>query len=257
MLRSLCFAALFLAIVSAEVPVSARGAGTRGNEAEPKPVLTWSRTASPLPFPTSQNIALVNTRVASPDGQHEIACSAVPVEERGQDGGWQIVQRPSCFLVGGGRRLSEISLAVGPEALWAPDSRAVAVTGSNGGAIGTYNVSIYRADRRGSQEISSAVRDDVARRFPPCVGRLAGCTRGERKQLRRNHSWVNVAAIRWEKGSEQLLLLAWVPPSAYFGANMGRYNGYVVDASTGAILKRYSKEQFERKFRKYCGDWGL
>jgi hypothetical protein len=52
-------------------------------------------------------------------------------------------------------------------------------------------------------------------------------------------------------------MMAWVPDSTAFGANLGRYNGYVVDAHNGRILNRYSEAEFKRRFKKYCGDWGL
>ncbi len=244
MLRSL-FAALFCFAL-----ISFGTAATHKDADASRPVLTWSRAAIPLPFPAAQDPSLVNTRVPSPDGKHEITCGAGETfrEDSAQ---------AACFLMAHGKRVSEITLATGPEALWAPDSRAVAITSSNGGALGTYRVGIYRPGRNGSTDISSAVRRDLARRFPPCVGRLAGCTTEERRNLKRDVSWVNVAAIRWDKGSSRLLMLAWVPSTAYFGDNMGKYNGYVVDASSGHILRRYSKKEFEHRFRKYCGDWGL
>lgn len=167
-----------------------------------------------------------------------------------------MTETPSCEFVGGGRHVP-IDLQVGPEALWAPDSDAVAITNSRGGALGTYQVLIYRPEENGATNVTSEVQRDLAKRFPACAGSEAGCSASQRKRMRRDTSWVNVAAIRWMHESHTLLVMAWVPDSSEFGVNLGRHQGYVIDARTGRILNRYSEAEFTRKFRKYCGDWGL
>lgn len=218
-------------------------------------VTTWSRSAHPLPYALSPN-PVVTTRIPSPNGKYEIACNGMPHEQRVSDSVSERLEAPSCEFVAGGKRLP-IDLEVGPEALWAPDSDAVAITNSNGGAVGTYRVLIYRPESSGPVELASAVRKDLARRFPACAGTTAGCTSEQRKKMQRDVSWVNVAAIRWMEKSDRLLMLAWVPDSSEFGANLGKYNGYVVDAHSGRVLNRYSEDEFKKRFRKYCGDWGL
>jgi hypothetical protein len=217
-------------------------------------ITTWSRAAHPLPYAVGPDPSLFNARVPSPNGKYEIACNSVPREQKVSDSVSERLDAPSCELVGPGKRTA-IDLKVGPEALWAPDSDAVAITHSNGGALGTYQVLIYRPDSNGPVEIASAIRKDLAQRFPACVG--GGCTADQRQQMHRNHDWVNVAAIRWMEKSDRLLMIAWVPDSTAFGANLGKYNGYIVDAHSGRILNRYSEPDFKKRFRKYCGDWGL
>jgi hypothetical protein len=150
-----------------------------------------------------------------------------------------------------------IDLQVGPEALWSPDSRAVAITHSRGGALGTYQVLIYRPENNGPVDLATSVRQDLARHYPACVGVHAGCTARQRKLMQRNVQWVNVAAIRWMKNSDQLLMMAWVPDSSEFGANYGRLRGYLVDAHTGHILTGYAESEFKRQFKADFGDWGL
>ena len=95
------------------------------------------------------------------------------------------------------------------------------------------------------QDIAEAVRRDLARRFPACVGPEAGCTPEQRKSMEEDVVWVNVAAIRWMQNSDQLLMMAWVPDSSAFGANLGRYNGYVVDAHDGRILEPLFRERIQ------------
>lgn len=219
-------------------------------------VTTWSRSAHPLPQSLNPDAALRNTRIPSPNGKYAIACNGVPQERRVSDSLSEMQEATSCEFVAPDKRVP-IDLEIGPEALWASDSDAVAITHSRSGALGTYQVLIYRPENNRAADISSAVRRDLARRFPACAGTLAGCTAEQRRAMRKDVTWVNVAAIRWMEKSDRLLMLAWVPDSSAFGANLGRYNGYVVDARDGRILSRYSQNEFKRRFKKYCGDWGL
>lgn len=219
-------------------------------------VNTWSRQAQPLPYAAKYEAAMESVRIPSPNGQYEIACNAEAVEQRVSESVSERGQSPRCAFVASGKRMP-IDLQVGPEALWAPDSKAVAITNSRGGALGTYQILIYRPENNGPVDIANSVRHDLARRYPACVGAQAACSVRDRKQMSRNVGWVNVAAIRWMENSERLLLMAWVPDSTEFGANYGRMSGYVVNAHTGQILTRYSENEFKSKFKNEFGDWGL
>ncbi len=219
-------------------------------------VTTWSRSAQPLPYAVKLDPAMLSARIPSPNGHYEIACNAVPAEQRISESVSERVQTPSCVFVASGKRMP-IDLQIGPEALWSPDSEAVAITHSRGGALGTYQVLIYRPENNGPVDIATSVRQDLARRYPACAGAQAGCTARARKQMQRNVQWVNVAAIRWMENSDRLLMMAWVPDSTEFGANFGRLNGYLVDARTGHILTRYSEHQFKQRFKNEFGDWGF
>ncbi len=245
----------FLALAVALVAATSLPAGTNSKGSPTRTaVSTWSRGAHPLPYTVNPDPSLRNARVPSPNGKYEIACNVIPKEQKVSESVSETLDAPSCELVGEQRR-TPIDLGVGPEALWSPDSDAVAITHSLGGALGTYHVLIYRPENAGPVELATAVRKDLARRFPACVG--GGCSRSEEKKLRKTSAWVNVAAIRWMENSDRLLMIAWVPDSSAFGANLGKFNGYVVDARNGRILNRYSEANFKKKFKKYCGDWGL
>lgn len=241
-----------IALALAVASISLAETNSNPSSATGRAVTTWSRAAHPLPNALNADPTLRSARVPSPNGKYEIACSVTAQVQQVSDSEAEDI--PSCELVGSGKRMP-IDLKVGPEALWSPDSDAVAVTHSDGGALGTYHVLVYRPEDNAPVELASAVRKDLARRFPACVG--GGCTAEERRRMRRSSDWVNVAAIRWMENSDRLLLMAWVPDSSGFGANLGKYNGYLVDAHTGRILNRYSQEEFQKRFRKYCGDWGL
>lgn len=235
--RYLALAALALA--------PALSAGRNGNTLAVAQVTTWSRAARPLPYTANADPALRNAHIPSPNGKFEIACASAADPDT-----------PACAIVAADKRVP-IDLQVGPEALWSPDSDAVAITHSRGGALGTYQVLIYRPESTDAHDIATSVRRDLARRYPACIGAQAGCTREQRLQMQRDPSWVNVAAIRWMDTSDQLLMMAWVPDSSAFGANLGHRQGYLVDTRTGRILRRYSETEFQKRFRKYFGDWGL
>jgi len=55
----------------------------------------------------------------------------------------------------------------------------------------------------------------------------------------------NLYAIRWQKGSQQLLLMPEVYDTSDCGSDMGFTAGYLAEAATGKILKRYSSTQIE------------
>jgi hypothetical protein len=231
-------------------------AGTNSRTAALAQITTWSRAAHPLPYAVNADPALRNARIPSPNGKYEIACNSVPHAQQVSASVTEMLEAPSCEIVAAGKRVP-IDLRVGPEALWAPDSAAVAITHSLGGALGTYQVLIYRPRQAGAHDISTEVRRDLAKKFPACVGSAAGCSAAQQRKMRHDPSWVNVAAIRWMEKSDQLLMMAWVPDSSDFGANLGRRQGYVVDTHNGRILHRYSEAEFQKRFRQYFGDWGL
>ena len=231
-------------------------AGTNSKTSALAQVTTWSRAAHPLPYAVNADPALRNARIPSPNGKYEIACNSVAREQQVSASVSETLETPSCEIVAAGKRVP-IDLKVGPEALWSPDSAAVAITHSLGGALGTYQVLIYRTKANSAEDVATEVRQDLAKRYPACVGEAAGCSAAQRRKMQRDPSWVNVAAIRWMQKSDQLLMMAWVPDSSDFGANLGKRQGYVVDTHNGRILRRYTQAEFEKKFRKDFGDWGL
>jgi hypothetical protein len=64
----------------------------------------------------------------------------------------------------------------------------------------------------------------------------------------------NLYAIRWEQNSHQLLLMAEVYPTSDCGREMGFSEGYVAEAATGKILKRYTSTQIEAMLRECWPD---
>ena len=187
--------------------------------------------------------------IPSPDKRR-----AVVVRPRSKEAGTDEVL-PALYVVDDGVRIKpDIVPYFHPELLWSPDSKAVAVSSSNGSVLGEWHMLVYFVDRKAFHPlaISQAVRTDFARRFPACVGETATCST---TKLAKDLSWINVAAIRWLGDSSKLLVVAQMPCSLAYGTNQCTFEGYEVEVPTGKILERYGKEAFAKRWGSYCGKW--
>ena len=178
--------------------------------------------------------------VVAPDGSRSVALG---VKSEGDGDGW--------LKVYDARRLIHttrlINLSGGVFVKWAPDSRAFYLMWSNGGAVGGYEVRVFRVGAGTVQEVPTTRRAerDFARRYP-CEAR--------------GH---NTFAIEWRDGSRQLLLAEQVYPTGDCGRRLGLYGGYLVNVADGAIHRRYSDAEIKRLWPAGCpvpvyptGFWG-
>jgi hypothetical protein len=124
---------------------------------------------------------------------------------------------------------------VDAEVEWSPDSAAFFVTYSDGGAIGTDHVVVFRIDRAGVHE--SEPVPNGARLFKP------DCITGDHP---------NVGAIQWGKDSNTLVIAVEVPGQSGC-SNMGTFKAFEISAADGRALKRYSQLEAKRVFRKSLG----
>ena len=162
------------------------------------------------------------------------------------------------FVERAGHRLAgTIDPWANPEAAWSPDSKAFWITSTDGGIVGDWRVQVFFVDSSQIREVdvSRYVRNDLARRFPPCdfKGIPGECNSEERKRLTEKLDWVNVYAFHWIEGSRKLLLVGAVPPSSGYGRNMGRLQGYIVEVPSGKIISVYSEEAFVKTWGKFIG----
>ena len=61
----------------------------------------------------------------------------------------------------------------------------------------------------------------------------------------------NVQAYRWINGGDELLLETSVYNTSDCGRDMGYFEGYVVRAQDGAILKHYSRAEWIAYMRRF------
>lgn len=110
-----------------------------------------------------------------------------------------------------------------PEIGWSATSTLFFVTYSDGGAVGTYHVSVYRisAGQMEKIDLTGAVQRDFQRRYPKCF----------------SPEEPNIAGVAWSADSTKLLVAAEVHPHSNCD-NMGTFNLYTVAVSNGRIIDR-------------------
>lgn len=106
------------------------------------------------------------------------------------------------------------------------DRRSFAINTSNGGAAGGWSVSILRINDDGTVHDLSSSMKSVVKDF---ASHHHCAARGENQQ-----------AIRWQT-NDQLLIVAEVYPTGDCGAEAGFGEGYILEASTGYIIRRLSE----------------
>lgn len=156
---------------------------------------------------------------------------------------------PDYFLEKAGRRLQPtIRPYASPFALWSTGSDLLAITSSDGGAVGSWKVHVYsvEGDAVVEHNVMRQVQEELARAFPAGINPpgYSFFSRRDREQFASDPSWVNVFAVRWIENPQRLLILASVPPSSGYGANMGKRLGYVVEPIAGRILHRCTEMEF-------------
>jgi len=108
------------------------------------------------------------------------------------------------------------------------DRAQIALTYSDGGAIGGYHVRVFLIEGYGVRDVSKCIDDAVAdfkaRHY---------CN------TRRN----NVSALKWIRGS--LLILTEVYPTGDCGPDLGHLEGYLVSVPQGKILEHMTLNQLK------------
>jgi len=130
----------------------------------------------------------------------------------------------------------EIGINTLTEIIWAPDSAAFAVTQSDGGAVGTWYVEVYRILHRRLQKID--VMKTVAAEFQKRAG---GCPEKD----------ANIAAVGW-LGPKALLVVAEAPPHSSC-RDMGKIRGYEVSVTNGHLIRKYNADELKYKHLKLLG----
>lgn len=121
------------------------------------------------------------------------------------------------------------------EILWAPDSKAFAVTSSEGGWVGTWSVTVYWKSGR-TTDPSKAALQRFRREFPKCPD-----------------EYPNVAAVGWTQGSRNLRVLVEMPCHSSC-KQMCKFRGYVVDSTDGHVVERLSEDAVKHRWRKFLGE---
>jgi len=168
--------------------------------------------------------------VTAPDDRTRAIARFSAAKSADDDGGLTV------FLGG-----DDHDFAGGPRAelLWAPDSRALAVTADDvGDATGRFDLSILVRRKKGRHWRQIDLSDRVARLFAPEM-------RCDDRQT------PNVGAVGWTSG-QRLIVAAQVPPHSRC-ANMGHVAAYVVDVKSGDVLMELDPQTLHRRYRRMLG----
>lgn len=161
--------------------------------------------------------------IASPDGAHTLR--------------WD--QQQLALLHGArGRadqRIDTVSFPQLTEVLWSPDSRRVAVTGSEGGEVGTWSTVIHRVDARGALH-AEPIR--LALDTLPTLGHLLDPADAP--------GHVNLAVVAWLDGGRSVLIVEEVPPHSYY-TNLGALRGHVYDVARRRVIAVLDEPELRRR----------
>jgi hypothetical protein len=144
------------------------------------------------------------------------------------------------FDGGGGRPIKLPVVALAPlwEVVWAPNSLSFAVNASDGGAVGTWDTTIFELHADGA--ISAFFVSSLVRR---AASQFARCDSPE---------VLNVALVGWEGNGAIAHVVAEVPPHSSC-KNMGSLQGYRIDVKSKKILGRLSDFGLRKRWRGELG----
>lgn len=137
------------------------------------------------------------------------------------------------------------------ELLWAPDSKAFLVNGSQGGYWGFF-VTVYELTLNGLRKLSltNIAQRDMVVSFPPCKAAKrdpSACTR-----ISRDPEY-NMSGVGWAHDSKSVFIFAEVPCSSSYGGIMCQVLGYQLGLPDGSILKRLTAPQVKHEWGNMMG----
>lgn len=136
---------------------------------------------------------------------------------------------------------SNLDVLVNPslmEVLWSPDSQRLAFNVSDGGVVGSWEVTAYSVENRSKPAVISFAEEIklLANALPQC----------EEKED------ANIGIAAWLAGGKELLLVAEVPPHSSC-RNMGALQGFRVSAATGKIIEQITEQSLRQKWNAVLG----
>lgn len=132
-------------------------------------------------------------------------------------------------------RTELVDLDASVSVVWADDDRSFAVTWSNGGAIGGFDVRAFHIVGDSVSELPAGQKAwDAFKRRHWCDAR------GD-----------NIQAFAWLPDSRQLILVLSVYPTSDCGADLGHTEAYVVNAATGEIRQHWDIKKLNAYMRAH------
>lgn len=194
-------------------------------------------------------LGLFCMRVAGAEGFWSHTGAVPPIEDENR----RRVTAPDGrrYIVGtrGGLRISEVAsqrsedlpvVALPPlwEIIWASDSKYVAVNASDGGAVGTWDTTIFKVSNYG--HVTTFPVSDLVRR---AARSFAKCDSPEE---------VNVALVGWEEHGTVALVVAEVPPHSSC-QNMGQLRGFRISVNSEKVVESLSEPVLRTRWAAQLG----
>jgi hypothetical protein len=146
------------------------------------------------------------------------------------------------------REIRDVSSSPSNDLLWAPDSKAFFVDGSEGMTSPGF-VQVYLLDDAQLRplDVTRRVEQDMVKTYPPCKALYldaASC-----RKIERDPNY-NLTAIDWVDDSSALVVMAQVPCTSNYGGILCQAMGYQVEVPSGKILKRMEPAAFKAEWQK-------
>jgi hypothetical protein len=197
--------------------VLAATAQAQENAFSKKAVRTWENHVGKQP------------KVTAPDGKGDVVLGSVTKHGK-----------PHLLLTfnhSGKATHFDIGRGIGAELLWSPDSKALAVTTSNGSSNGVYNLIIFQIEAAAVKKIDAT---PVIRKV---FGHPVVCAYPEPP---------NVAAVAWVESSARLLVAAQILNHSICDS-FGTFKLYELDLSSLEVIKAYDQLEAKRLFGSELG----
>jgi len=121
------------------------------------------------------------------------------------------------------------------EAVWAPTSKFVALTVSDGGVVGTWDTYLVPTGDPSNLFSVRGIVTNAAKDIFKCNGEI-----------------LNIGAIGWDKHSDIVKVIAEVPPHSTC-EDMGKIEGLVINVRTRTVQRRLNRKEVLEQWRDILG----
>ena len=133
------------------------------------------------------------------------------------------------------------------EVVWAPDSSAFVVNGSESVHAGNeFMLYDWRRGRVTPTHLTATAQRDMVSLFPPCWA--DGLTDADCRVIVKNPEF-NMSVIAWTSDAKAVVVFAEVPCSSSFGGIMCQVMGYELEVPSGRILARMNARELKRRYQ--------
>jgi hypothetical protein len=201
----------------------------------------WSTTGVGLPADCQESTPVQLIRAPDPRTGVEVRCGGLSPDQGA------VTLRILTSAGGQFEHRIEVGSWRPQEIVWAPDSSAFIVNGSESAYAGNDFI-LYRllSGRAVETKLTAAAQRDMALTFPPC--RASGLREPDCQAIARNPQF-NMSVIAWAADANAVVVFAEVPCSSTYGGIMCQVRGYQLEVPTGRILERMDASELKSRYQ--------